>query len=45
MQKCHKIQLTKNKIDLNKSKMENIKPYLARARANFPGVATPQSSE
>ena len=44
LKKCHEIQLTKNKIDLNKSKMKNIKAWLELG-PNFPGVATPQSSE
>ena len=42
--KCHEIQLTNNKMDLNKSKMKNIKAYL-ELEPNFLGVATPQSSE
>ena len=37
-------QLTKNKMDLNKSKMKNIKAQL-ELEPNFPGVTTPQSSE
>ena len=41
---CHEIQLTKNKMDLNKSKMKNIKAWI-EFEPNFPGVATPQSSE
>ena len=44
--KCHEIQLTKNKMDLNKSKIKNIKAKLElELEPNFPGVATPQSSE
>ena len=42
--KCHDIQLTKNKLDLNKLKQKNIKAWL-ELEPNFPGVATPQSSE
>ena len=42
--KCHEIQLTKNKMDSNKSKMKNIKAWL-ELEPNFPGVASPQSSE
>ena len=42
--KCNEIQLTKTKMDLNKSKMRNIKAEL-ELEPNFPGVATPQSSE
>ena len=42
--KCNEIQLTKNKMDLNKSKMKNIKAWL-EIKPNFPGVATPLSSE
>ena len=42
--KCNELQLTKNKMDLNKSKMKNIKAK-QELEPNFPGVATPQSSE
>ena len=40
----NEIQLTKNKMDLNKSKMKNIKAWL-ELKPKFPGIATPQSSE
>ena len=42
--KCHEIQSTKNKMNLNKSKIKNIKAQL-ELEPNFPRVATPQSSE
>ena len=32
-------------MDLNKSKMKNIKAYAIELEPNFPGVATPKSSE
>ena len=38
------MQLTKNKMDLNKPKIKNKKAKL-ELEPNFPGVATPQSSE
>ena len=41
---CNEIQLIKNKMDFNKSKMKNIKAKL-ELEPNFPGVATPQSIE
>ena len=44
MEKVHEIQLTYNKINLNKSNMKNTEAWLEHEH-NFPGVATPQSSE
>ena len=44
MEKCNVIQSTINKMDVNKSKMKNIKAQ-QELEPNFPGVATPQSSE
>ena len=44
LKKCHEIQLTKNKMDLNKSKMKNINAWL-ELEPNFPGVTTPQTNE
>ena len=43
-EKCNKIQLTKNKLDLHKSKIKNIKAN-QELEPNFPGVATPEISE
>ena len=42
--KYYEIQLTKNKMDFNKSKVKNIKAEL-ELEPNFPGVATLQSRE
>ena len=42
--KCNEIQVTRNEMDLHKSKMKNIKAWL-EMEPNFPGVATPQSKE
>ena len=44
MEKVSWNTVNKNKMDLNKSKMKNIKAQL-ELEPDFPGVATPQSSE
>ena len=44
MEKVSRNTVDKNKMDFNKSKMKNIKAWL-ELEPNFPGVATPQSSE
>ena len=44
MEKVSWNTVNKKQMDLNKSKMKNIKAKL-ELEPNFPGVATPQSSE